>query len=317
MPKPLRVAGPLASVHTWRLVAITGRVDSVRKLGERWRAEIAIGAQRLVVVAQPGARIPITALAEGRTAEVVGIVRPPYPTSTDRRPSILPRARGDVRQGPAGSVASGASGPSGRARTADPGAPATANALGGVTDADLVDLETLVDTVVRVGGLVLELRPDGFMLDDGTAIGRVIMTGPAAEWLDLIEPDDAINVSGRVARQPDGEIAVVVDDPAAIVLGGAIDGSAASAEPVTAASPTMDRSIGLRIAGFGDGAPGILGAGAGLAGLLAIGMLSLAATVIRRRHARRSLAARVAPRLAAITGANPPVGAALDRPTMT
>ena len=51
-------------------MSITGRVDSVRKLGERWRAEIASGAQRLVVVAQPGARIPMSALADYPLEEV-------------------------------------------------------------------------------------------------------------------------------------------------------------------------------------------------------------------------------------------------------
>jgi hypothetical protein len=79
VPAPLRVNGPLTSTHTWRLVSIGGRVDSVKKLGERWRAEIVVGAARLVVVGQPGSRIPSTALAEGGTADIVGIVRPAEP----------------------------------------------------------------------------------------------------------------------------------------------------------------------------------------------------------------------------------------------
>ena len=103
VPAPLRVAGPVTSAHAWRLVAIAGRVDEVRKLGDRWRAEVVLGAQRFVVVGQPGSRIPSTALGEGRAAEVIGIVRPPYPSATDRRPSILPRSGADVRQGPASS----------------------------------------------------------------------------------------------------------------------------------------------------------------------------------------------------------------------
>ena len=34
-----------------------------------------------------------------------------------------------------------------------------------------VDLVTAVGQQVRVGGLVVDLRPDGFTLDDGTAVG--------------------------------------------------------------------------------------------------------------------------------------------------
>ena len=47
-------------------------------------------------------------------------------------------------------------------------------------DADLVELEAFVGQRVRVGGLVVDLRADGFTLDDGTAIGRVILRGGGA-----------------------------------------------------------------------------------------------------------------------------------------
>ena len=58
VPAPLRVRGPLGAAHTWRLVAVSGRIDDVRKLGDRWRAEIVVGAAHLVVVGQPGAQDP-------------------------------------------------------------------------------------------------------------------------------------------------------------------------------------------------------------------------------------------------------------------
>ncbi len=86
-------------------------------------------------------------------------------------------------------------------------------------DADLVDLESALGRTVRVGGLVVDLRSDGFTLDDGTATGPIVLTGDADSLVDLIEPCDAINVTGRVERRPDGELAVVVDDPTAVVLG--------------------------------------------------------------------------------------------------
>ena len=232
VPAPLRVAGRLTTAHAWRLVAVAGRVDDVRKLGDRWRAEIVLGAQRFVVLVQPGARIANTALTEGRAAEVVGVVRPPYPSATDRRPSILPRSRADVRQAPApaSTPAAGAPGGNGSATgAADAGARASAGPS--AMPADLVDLDGLVGIDVRVGGLVVELRPDGFMLDDGTAIGRVVLAGSAAESAALIEPDDAINVTGVVAIQPDGLAAVIVDDPAAIVLGSTLGDVESSPTP--------------------------------------------------------------------------------------
>ena len=204
VPAPLRVAGPLTSAHTWRLVAIAGRVESVRKLGDRWRAEIAVGAAHIVVVGQPGSRIPSTDLHEGGSAEVTGIVRPAYPTASDRRPSILPRSSADVR----GGSGHGAAVVGGDATTPTI---STTSAVGGTSGsaepalvADLVDLATLIGRTVRVGGLVVDLRSDGFTLDDGTAIGHVVLAGQAADAVDLIEPGDAINVTGRVEVRPDG-----------------------------------------------------------------------------------------------------------------
>lgn len=308
MPAPLRIAGPVSPTLAWRLVVIGGRVDSVRKLGDRWRAEIVIGAQRLVVVGQPGARIPSTALVEGRSAEVVGIVRPAYPSASDKRPSILPRSSGDVRLGPSPATSPKAGTAIGGAMTGSGDAAAGGPASGGapVAAADLADLESLVGSTVRVGGLVVDLRPDGFTLDDGTATGRIVLVGPAADWIDLVEPEDAINVTGVVTVAPDGIAAVVVDDPATITLGSTLDGSGASpARGTPDASASSGEASELRIAGFGTDASAFPGAGAGVAGLLAISLASLGAAIMRRRHAQRLLAVRVAARLAGIGGPSP------------
>lgn len=314
VPAPLRMAGRLSAIHAWRLVAITGRVDSVRKLGDRWRAEIVIGAERLVVVGQTGARIPSTALVEGRIAEVVGIVRPAYPSASDKRPSILPRSSVDILLGPAVATTPGAGSGTGGVTSGSGGAdqPGGASSGAGVVAADLVDLDVLVGSIVRVGGLVVDLRSDGFTLDDGTAIGRIVLSGPAAEWIDLIEPDDAINVTGLVTVRSDGVVAVVVDDPATITLGSTPDGPVGSFQPGTPeASAGLGDASDLRIAGFGADASAIPSAGAGVAGLVAISLASLGATVLRRRHARRLLAVRVAARLAGIGG---PSSARTERP---
>jgi len=153
---------------------------------------------------------------------------------------------------------------------------------------------------VLVGGLVVDLRSDGFDLDDGTAIGRVVLTGLATDAIDLVEPGDAINVTGLVTTQSDGVAAVVVEDPSAIVLGSTLGG----APPDPAASDAGSGTPGLRTAGFGSDGMAIPGAGAGLVGLLTVGLLSAGMTVLRRRHARRLLAIRMASRLAAVGGSH-------------
>jgi hypothetical protein len=303
VPAPLRVNGPLSSTHTWRLVSIGGRVEGVHKLGGRWRAEIVVGAARIVVIGQPGSGIPSTALAEGGTADIVGIVRPAYPSATDRRAAVLPRSSGDVKSSLATSSAASSSGQAGAGALGGSltgAASSMSAALAAAPDADLIDLASLVGQTVRVGGLVVELRPTGFTLDDGTAVGLVVLTGAAAEVLPLVEPDDAINVVGRVERVDDGELAVVVDDPAAIALGSSLDGLAVPQPSVAATDDATAAASDVRVAGFGDAADWLPGAGAGLAGLLGISLASVAVTVLRRRQVRRLMASRIAVRLATI-----------------
>jgi hypothetical protein len=287
------VHGPVTSGHAWRLVSVTGRVESVRKLGERWRAELALGTATLVVLGQPGARIPSAALTEGRIAEVVGIVRPAYPTASDKRPSILPRSTADVHQTGAGTAGAGSAS---RARTTATTASTAALGSGtvSVVDADLIDLTTFIGKTVRVGGLVVALTDDGFTIDDGTATGRIVLTGAAADLGDLIEPGDAINATGTVAESTDDGRVVVVDDPAGVVLGSALgsvdEGASASPTP----SDVPETPTDARIAAFTDSIGSLPGAGAGIAGLLAVGAASLAMAMLRRRHGRRVLATRLA-----------------------
>ena len=96
-PAALILHGQPGLAHEWRLVSVTGRVDTVRKLGDRWRAEIIVGAQKVVVVGEAGAGIPSTALEKGRTVTVVGIARRPFPSASDRRFAVTPRFAADVR----------------------------------------------------------------------------------------------------------------------------------------------------------------------------------------------------------------------------
>ncbi|HEX7346745.1 MAG TPA: OB-fold nucleic acid binding domain-containing protein, partial [Candidatus Limnocylindrales bacterium] len=258
----------------------------------------------VVVLGQPGARIPNTALTAGRIAEIVGIVRPAYPTASDKRPSILPRSAADVRQTGGGASDPVAKTSTGTKPTASSTGAALTSAADGVADADLVDLATLVGATVRVGGLVVDLTDDGFTLDDGTATGRVVLTGTAADLVDLVEPGDAINATGRVGEVTDAGPVVIVDDPANLVLGSALDSVDAGAGPSPDSSYVPATQPDATIAAFTDATGVLPGAGAGIAGLLAIGAASVAMTMLRRRHGRRLLAARVATRLALITGAS-------------
>ena len=326
VPGPLVVHGALSGSHVWKLVVVSGRIDDVRKLGDRWRAEVVVGTATILVVGQPGAGIPVGAVIEGRSVRVVGIVRLAFPSASDRRASLLPRSPADLEIAGSGSTAggsgagssgkgSGAAANTGSGGTSASGASASPGGTSAVPDVDFADLAGALGSVVRVGGLVSELTADGFLLDDGTAIGRVRLADAAVEHLPLIEPADAVNVVGRVMQDDDGSLAVVVDDPAAISLGSDrlagtnADTSGGSASPSAAAGTHADArgtAIGTMSAGLFDDLAGVPGAGAGVASLLAICLASLAVTGLRRRHAQRLLAARVAVRLAGFVGESPP-----------
>ena len=251
VPVALVLHGQPGIAQEWRLVTVTGRVDTIHKLGDRWRAELIVGGQRVVVVGEAGAGIPSSAMVQGRSATVVGIARRPFPSATDRRFAVIPRFPADVRlEGRSASEAvAGAGGASTEAAATDasPSVPAIHQVA---PDADLVDLDGLVGATVRVGGLVTDLRSDGFTLDDGTATGRVVLRGPALDVLSLIEPDDALEATGRVEASPDGAV-LVVDDPAGIIQAS----DPAAVDPL--ASPTPESRFRRRhsLAATGRGQP--------------------------------------------------------------
>ena len=124
-PSPIVLHGAPSEANEWRLASINGRVSSVHKLGDRWRAEIRVGSAAVVVVGQPGSGIASTALVEGRVATVTGIVRRPYPNASDRRFAITPRSPEDVT---VAGQAGGAGGSSSDGAAGDPGQGANATA---------------------------------------------------------------------------------------------------------------------------------------------------------------------------------------------
>jgi hypothetical protein len=297
--RPRAIGRAPGTTDEWRLVRIAGRVTDVKKLGDRWRAEIAVGAATLVVIGLPGARIPSDRLGEGRRATIVGIVRRPYPTATDRRFAILPRGPGDITLQDAGDPGT-PGGTSGAGPTAS-GGRGLAVASTSPVDVDLIDLDASIGMTVRAGGLVSDLAPDGFLLDDGTASRRVILEGSARELASLVEPGDAVNVIGRPTRVED-EIAIVVTDASGLVRAGDAQPSEAPLPSSTAGVlPGGTPAVGSpgRLHAFGD-LPDV-GGPAGLVTILLATLASVGVTLLRRARARRLVTARIRRRLAAVS----------------
>lgn len=288
--------GPAAE---WRLVRISGTLLGVRRSGGRWVAELDTGTGgRVPVIALAGAAIPAPAVAPGRWATVTGIVRRPYPTASDRRYAVLPRAPSDVVLGSAAGAGRGPVRSSVAARAGSSGGQA-APAASEAPRADLRDLGARVGQRVRVGGLVVEVADDGFRLDDGTATGRIVLEGGAADLAVLVGVGDALDASGRVEDR-DGAV-LVVREAADLVLGGDPSGEVAAPSPVVLAALTVASvppSAGVRPPA--DGMPGPAALGSILACLAA---LTVAAAVgARRLRARRHLLERVRRRLDALAG---------------
>ena len=323
-PVPVTIGRPPTAALEWRLVKVVGTVAEVHKLGDRWRAELVVGTQRVVVTGLAGARIPVTTLAVGRRASIVGFVRRPYPGATDRRWSVVPRTQADVvvsassttgAGSPSG--AGGAGGSSGRGSAgqslSSPRPAGPAGSAEGATplDVDLVSLAEHIGQSVRVGGLISDVTSDGFLLDDGTAVGRIRLGGSAAEYVALLEAGDAVNATGRVAAEGSAFV-LVVDEAAGLVRAGDPDGTtggaagAAQLDPVVAGDagePTLSQDSAGASQLAGGLLDGALPGAAGLLGLALASVVSVAVSGLRRYRSRRLLARRMAARLATFGGA--------------
>jgi lamin tail-like protein len=302
MPAPIILRRSPTAAHEWRLARATGIVTTIERSGDRWSAELAVGGQRLLVIGLAGSEIGSSLVVEGRQATVTGIVKRPYPTSSDRRFSLIPRERSDIVLSPESPGARPSDAPGANPSTG----PSTPNAAPGeLSDVYLDDLARHVGRDVRVGGLIVELGPDGVALDDGTATGWIVLRDSAAAYLPLLERGDAINASGRVERGERG-IGVVVRAASGIArVGdpGTWAGPSAMASPDAAASSGRQldapRAAALGAIGdpFGLGVPGY----ATLASLGLVSLASLLATMLRRERLRRRLAASVLARMAGLT----------------
>jgi hypothetical protein len=185
----------------------------------------------------------------------------------------------------------------------------------------LIDLALHVDETVRVGGIVVDVAPDGITLDDGTAPARVVVEPGAAGLARVLERGDAINATG-VPEGREGEVVLVVRDPAGLVLvGGLGDDGAGSPAP---SSLTMAAILAGGPVGGADGqaptglraslAGGTSPATVGLATILLTGLLGAGVVGYRAATSRRRERARIRARLDAIAG---PVPATAGPPEVT
>lgn len=209
---------PPAASEEWRLVRVSGTVGDVSRSGTAWRAELELtGGGSLPVAGLAAAAIAPP--AEGGRMTVTGLVRRAYPTASDQRLTVVPRAAADVDSSagaPGGSqppLAEGSGDPDG---TGPPGAPgesvglrlpgspdpgaSEADPVGGHPVATLAELAAHEGRIVRVAGRVISVADDSLGLDDGTAQAVLrVMDAPFA--LDLApEVGSVINAVGEVRR---------------------------------------------------------------------------------------------------------------------
>ncbi len=207
----------------WRLVRVRVRITDVSRNGDTWRAEATLGAAGgvpIVGVARSG--IPSTALVEGRTAVITGIVKRAHPSASDQRFGIVPRSVTDIELGdaPAGRDPSASGDPAvGAPGSSDPGTPGTPGIVGdpsAMTAVALRDLPRLEGRTVRVAGAVRDLTLPMLTLDDGTGRGIVRLLDQDTQFVPPLVAGEVLNVTGMVTARDVGGWEVVAGSDAVI-----------------------------------------------------------------------------------------------------
>jgi hypothetical protein len=302
-------SAPIAPGLEWRLVTISGTVESVRRDGDAWRAELLVSGGGIPISGIDRAGIPSTALEEGRRATITGIVKRAYPTASDQRLAIVPRNNGDITLGdavPASGGGNPASSP-GSSGNDNPGAPQSSQPQPGASGGDLPDgpnvnspapdgpaayvrledLEQHVGSMVRVGATVVRVSGVTLTIDDGTGIAAVRLARDAATLGEQLRPNDLVNVVGSVVRTATGSLEVLVEDAAGLIRqaapGGSPATSSASSQVASASGNPGPITSNATAAGAADRAPAIVAAL--LLGLAAavIGAVTVAGPARRQR----------------------------------
>jgi hypothetical protein len=222
VPVPQEVAGAVTAQDEWRLVTVVGRIARLTRAGVRWRADLSVAGEAVAVLGEPGAGISTDGLVPDRLAMVTGIVR--RSTSDSDLFYVVPRSAADLRLGPPvpGASASSQDGSGGDGSDTGQGSTGGAAILGGASHAGGItavsDLGGLIGREVTVAGLIVAVEGCLAVLDDGT--GRVRLGGEAAaDAICLLQPGDAVEVSGRVGQDLEG-LFVAVDPERILALPG-------------------------------------------------------------------------------------------------
>jgi hypothetical protein len=256
--QPRQVSGALGPSVEWRLVSVCGRVQRLTRAGSRWRADLVVDGQIVAVLGEPGADINPAGIVAGRLALATGIVR--RSTSDSSVFQLLPRSAADLSLGPI---------PAASGRSAGPTATGLASGSGASGASAVIEAHSTVAEIpghdgetVTVAGLIVDTGPATATLDDGT--GRVRLGGPAAsDALSLLEPGDAVEVTGLVSRDADGWL-IEVDPDRIVTLAGTASGAAAlSDRPSDGPSPSVEAASDTP--GLEDEAPSARGQAHGLA----------------------------------------------------
>jgi membrane protein implicated in regulation of membrane protease activity len=271
--QPSQVAAALGPSLEWQLVAVCGRVQRLTKAGSRWRADLTVDGQTVAVLGEPGAGISSSGIVAGRLALVTGIVR--RSTSDPSVFQLLPRSAADLILGPA-PASSGRSAAAAVAGQASGSGAAGASAPAGtlVTVSEITGRE---GETVTVAGLIVGTGPATATLDDGT--GRVRLGGTAAaDALSLLEPGDAVEVTGLVSRDADGWLIEVDPDLIVTLAGGGSGAPASSDRSADNASPSADAASdapGLEAPAARGQTHGLALAAGGIAGPSPIELIAL------------------------------------------
>jgi hypothetical protein len=283
-----------------RLVVVVVRIADVARDGDTWRAEASLGAGgALPIAGVAGSGIPATALPEGASATIIGIVRRAHPAATDQRFAVVPRSKDDIRVGASVPGDDEGDDRDGR-REGDDGAVGVSGdggSDGGGSSPEAATFASLADhtdRLVRVGGRLERSEGRRLHLHDGTASGIVRLPDDALEFGASLGVGEVVNVTGTVRdRGPeppevvaeslaDIQRAASLPDPdeeASLVVAGTDAGPTVGAEPAD-----VGAALGSRSAASGLPMPLIVAVG-GLLGLAVVAAAAAVGVVLWRRRA--------------------------------
>jgi hypothetical protein len=218
-------SAPIAPGIEWRLVTVSGKIESVHRDGDSWRAELALLGGSVPIVGLARSGIASTVLEAGRVATITGIVKRAYPTASDQRLAIVPRSAADIRLGaaqptgrPAGSRPKPRTSPRPSAVVGNSGsaAPSAGRPSPRGGDVPLADLAAHRGAAIRVGGAVLRIDGRLVVLADSSGSATLELVGRAAPLAARLDVDDLVNATGTVVASPAG-LRLQIDDPANLV----------------------------------------------------------------------------------------------------